>query len=153
MSRPPRLAPDRALPEVPYRPGEGVHPSRRPGAEHPHFDRLPIGPWEGEPEHRFAIDCFHAGAFWEAHEVWEAWWHVAPEGTDEREALQALVQTCAAELKRVQQQPRPAALLAEKARARFANCRAERVLGLDVRALAADLARFPEVPIVLHLGT
>jgi hypothetical protein len=58
------------------------------------------GDWSRAPEHLRAIDLFNHGYFWEAHEAWEALWHLAPRGSPERIALKALIQSAAALLKR-----------------------------------------------------
>jgi 8-oxo-dGTP diphosphatase len=51
-----------------------------------------------ERHHRFAqgVDLFEQHYLWEAHEVWESAWREAPAGSDEREALGALIQLAAA---------------------------------------------------------
>jgi uncharacterized protein len=94
MTERPRLARNLKLPRYAFVPGESAHPRRaEPGAH-----------GLAEPEDEtvavlFGIDLFNHGYFWEAHEIWEGPWRAAPEGSDRRLFLKALIRLAAAALK------------------------------------------------------
>lgn len=103
-SPPARLAGAQALPPYRYVPGLNPHPTRHPGGHsRGRPERKPIWPtteaWAGSEDHRFAIDLFNEAYLWEAHEVWESLWHLAPKNSPEELALRALIQSAAALLK------------------------------------------------------
>jgi hypothetical protein len=77
------------------------------------------GGWASAKEHRAAIDLFNRGFFWEAHEAWEALWHVGPHDAPERHALQGLIQAAAGLLKRGTGQMQPGETLARAAAKRI----------------------------------
>ncbi len=73
---------------------------------------------------RYGFDLFHAGFFWEAHEVWENLWQVARRteaAQIEASALQTLIQITAAELQLRMGQPAGAISLALKASRRASS--------------------------------
>jgi uncharacterized protein len=49
---------------------------------------------------REGLRFYRAGAFWEAHEVWEAVWMAAPEKSAEKLMVQGVIQLANARLKR-----------------------------------------------------
>ena len=84
---------------------------------------VPANPAEtlGCPAFRFGFDLYHAGFFWEAHEVWERLWQVArrdPARKIEATALQTLILITACELHLRMGNPPGADRLAKKAWAR-----------------------------------
>jgi hypothetical protein len=89
---PPRLAPDLPFPPYAFVPGRHPHPLREAtgdGASAPPSDA----------EQRHAVDLFNHGYYWEAHEVWEAWWHIAGRHSAEGRLLQGLIGLAAAGVK------------------------------------------------------
>ncbi|TMM52919.1 DUF309 domain-containing protein [Sulfitobacter sabulilitoris] len=76
---------------------------------------------------------FDAGYYWECHEVLEAVWMQAPEGSAERDMVQALIQLANARLKLRMDRPRAARRLCDMVMAHLARCpRDIAILGLDV---------------------
>lgn len=76
---------------------------------------------------------FDAGYFWECHEVLEAVWMRTPEGSQERDMTQALIQLANARLKITMQRPRAAWRLCNMVAGHLARCRgAAPILGLRV---------------------
>lgn len=95
----PRLAPWLELPSRPFVPGRDPHPRRDPQgslatAPEP-GPGLPADRWEEDRSYLAAVDLYHSGFLWEAHEFWEAGWHHAADPTH-RALLQALIQLAAA---------------------------------------------------------
>ncbi|WP_370399262.1 DUF309 domain-containing protein [Sulfitobacter sp. JB4-11] len=75
----------------------------------------------------------HAGYFWECHEVLEVVWTRTPEGSAERDMVQALIQLANARMKHRMNRPRAAARLCAMVRAQLGRCPSDRlVLGLRV---------------------
>lgn len=74
-----------------------------------------------------------AGYFWECHEVLEAVWTRTPEGSAERDMVQALIQLANARMKHRLDRPRAAARLCAMVRAQLARCPSDRtILGLTL---------------------
>ncbi|MBD3664685.1 DUF309 domain-containing protein [Sulfitobacter sp. TSTF-M16] len=81
---------------------------------------------------------FEAGYFWECHEVLEAVWMQAPQGSAEREMTQALIQLANARLKLLMGRPNATRRLCDIVEAHLENCvPAESVLGLSVGVMRA----------------
>ena len=71
------------------------------------------------------------GFFWECHEVLEAVWMQAPDGTPEREMMQALIQLANAKLKVLMQRPRAAMRLCDMVTAHLDRCpKRQAILGV-----------------------
>ncbi|MEO1291454.1 MAG: DUF309 domain-containing protein [Pseudomonadota bacterium] len=91
-----------ALPEVWHIPGKTPHPS----ADHPASRVARTAPNPTDPAHwrdnlayLYGLRLYHAGFYWEAHEVWEAVWMNARPNSPERHLLQGLIQLANAGLK------------------------------------------------------
>jgi predicted metal-dependent hydrolase len=126
------------LPSYAYRPGRTPHPRRDPrghsfGRPEPEVARFPPSAWAEQEPWLHGLDLFHAGYFWEAHEVFEAYTRVFGAGAEGR-LLRALVQLAAAELKRADGGP-AASRLADRAVRGLEGLPAV-VLGVRTRALA-----------------
>jgi len=149
----PRLEPEFALPERPYRPGEGPHPSRRESAPTPQpSTAFPTAEaWARDPAHRYAIDLFHHGAWWEAHEIWEHYWKRAPEGSPERDVLQGLILVSAIWLKRAPDPTRATPGLSARALDRLDRHRERIVCGLPVATLYESVRAEESEPPTLSL--
>ncbi len=118
---PPRYAPTIPLPPYSYVPGHGLpHPVNDPaghlfGAQH---EQPPtpgtMGPLPNQPaarsrtlaatlaansRWRYALDLFNAGYYWEAHEVWESFWHALGRTTPDARFVQGLIHIAAAAVK------------------------------------------------------
>ena len=73
-------------------------------------------PWRICLRHRYAIDLFHHGFYWESHEVWEDLWHRVPPASAERHVLAGLIQLAASALKVRMGHDRAATTLLKNAR-------------------------------------
>jgi predicted metal-dependent hydrolase len=99
--------------------------------------RFPASAWTEQEPWLHGLDLFHAGYFWEAHEVFEAYTRVFGAGVEGR-LLRALVQLAASELKRAEGGP-AAPRLADRALRGLEGLPAV-VLGVRTRELAARVA-------------
>ncbi|QFT58718.1 hypothetical protein FIU94_07765 [Sulfitobacter sp. THAF37] len=88
---------------------------------------------------------FEAGYYWECHEVLEAVWMRTPEGSQERDITQALIQLANARLKITMRRPRAAWRLCNMVAGHLARCDADAlILGLrvpELRELVAQTRR------------
>lgn len=99
-----RLEPARPLPPYSYVPGHAPHPKSDPkghsyGREEPllaPFDPMHL---EASPDFRYAVDLFHAGYYWEAHEEWESLWHAIGHHGPTADLLKGLIKLAAAGVK------------------------------------------------------
>ncbi|MEZ5932092.1 MAG: DUF309 domain-containing protein [Alphaproteobacteria bacterium] len=130
-----RQGPALVLPPAPHLPG------RTPRPPEGFFEPLKIGlsatqsPAElaSSTAFRSGLEAFHAGYYWEAHELWEAVWMYLPPASAERQLLRGLIQLANAGLKR--RMGRPAAAL--------------RILALADAALAEATGR--NLPPIMNL--
>jgi hypothetical protein len=118
---PSRCAPANELPPYAYVPGHGLpHPvndprghlyATRDSAHEPPISGATLSALPTEPDARlrgltsaltgntqwlFAIDLFNEGFYWEAHEVWEKFWHALGRTTPEARFVQGLIHLAAA---------------------------------------------------------
>lgn len=103
---PPLFLPDAPWPPYRFVPGHAPHPVAHAGGyrhglveERPPF--VPHERWRESAAYLRGCDFFNRGWWWEAHEIWEALWHVV-QGRDEtfRALLQGLIQLSACALNR-----------------------------------------------------
>ncbi len=96
----PRFAPRFSLPRFAYVPGSAQpHPS---GLEShvPVFPLSPQGPLDQEiSPFLYGVDCFNAGFFWEAHEVWEQLWKLKEKHSPQSRLFQGLIALAACGVK------------------------------------------------------
>ena len=93
---------DRTLPPYSYVPGLFPHPTNDPkghlfGAPEPQIDfddRASV-----QSAHRWAIDLFNNGYYWEAHEIWEGLWHAYGRHGNEADFVKGLIKLAAAGVK------------------------------------------------------
>jgi len=87
---------------------------------------------------RAGLAYLDAGYYWECHEVLEAVWMQTPEGTAEREMVQALIQLANAQLKVLMGRPRAATRLCDMVQEHLQNCtEGQPILGLQSKAVLA----------------
>ncbi len=107
---------------------------------------VPGGPWP-HPGHdatesatlERGLDLFHAGYYWEAHEVWERLWHAEGRRGPTADVLRGLIKLAAAGVKVRQRQPHGVVTHAARALMLFSEvARAEGRfrLGLDLERLS-----------------
>jgi hypothetical protein len=113
-------------------PGRHPHPLRE-AAEH--GENAP----PSDAAQRHAVDLFNHGYYWEAHEVWEAWWQILGRDEPERRLLQGLIALAAAGVKAREGNGRGVAHHAHRARQLFLSLpEAPPVrLGFSIAALLA----------------
>lgn len=114
-SIPPRLTPY-ALPAAAYVPGRSPR-----GAV-----AAPTGPDPAAAglaqTHRWAIDLFNHGYYWEAHEAWETIWIAVGRRGDQADFIKGLIKLTAAGVKLRQRRRRGAVRHARRAAELFAGC-------------------------------
>ncbi len=96
---------DFALPAYRFVPRVQPHPTADPRGHS--YERAPRFPalavdgyrWWNSPGYLYGCDLYNRGFWWEAHEAWEAIWHLADRGSPERAALQGLIQLANCHLK------------------------------------------------------
>ena len=99
-----RLVPDELFPAYSYVPGKFPHPTRSPlGHSHAKAPSRPeaLDPvlWQKCRHYLFGIDLFNHGYYWEAHEAWEALWHMAGRRGPVADFLKGLIALAAAGVK------------------------------------------------------
>jgi hypothetical protein len=101
---PPRYT-KRAFPLYRFLPGRSPHPRRHPQGhsfEQPELQPHPFEPerWMTSEDYLYGIDLYNGSYWWEAHEVFEGFWHAYGRETTAGNFFQALIQCAAAHLKR-----------------------------------------------------
>ncbi len=99
-----RYCPQLALPPYSYVTHQWPHPLRDPDGHRfleQAIDERPLDPaqWRDCASYGFAIDLFHAGYYWEAHEQWEHCWKLARNDAILSDFLKALIKLAAAGVK------------------------------------------------------
>ncbi|MDG1169527.1 MAG: DUF309 domain-containing protein [Sulfitobacter sp.] len=91
---------------------------------------------------RAGLAYLDAGFYWECHEVLEAVWMQTPQGSPEREMVQALIQLANAHLKVLMARPRAALRLCDMVEAHVQRIgTAEVILGVDIATVRAGIAK------------
>lgn len=85
------------------------------------------------------LSFLERGFYWEAHEVLEPVWMVLPDGSDERQVLQALIQLANARLKVKMQRPKAAKRLCVIVSGLLSGVTGQVAMGLEIRCLAAEV--------------
>jgi uncharacterized protein len=100
----PRHAWQYDFPSYRFIPGLNPHPTARTDGhsygkkeEKPAY--LSSDQWRDNGLYLFGIDLYHQSFFWEAHEAWEAIWHLTQKQDPEGQYLQGLIQNSASQLK------------------------------------------------------
>jgi hypothetical protein len=158
----PRYCPERALPPYSYVPGLAPHPTSDPrGHSYDVHERKPApltpSSYGDNVVYLYAIDLFNHGFYWEAHEAWEALWHVAGRSGPEADFLKGLIKLAAAGVKLREGRAAGVRQHADRAAELFRGVaesevnRGGLVFGLrleDMRAAAAHIAeRAPELTV------
>ena len=150
-----RLLEDEPFPPYTFVPDRAPHPIRDPdGHSFGLEERDGVAPDVDDPrgsrDFLRAVDLFHAGYYWEAHEVWEGLWIAAGRTSPLAMFLKALIKLAAAGVKVREGRRRGIVLHAERAAELFDEAREHfgdrMVLGLDPSRLAAaarDIANDP----------
>jgi hypothetical protein len=98
-----------------------------------------------------AVDLFNGGWYWEAHEVWEGFWHALGRATPEAQFVQGLIHLAAAAVKIREGKPVGVARHTERAGELLGDFGAANpggALGLDptsVTAVVAELESYAPV--------
>lgn len=88
---------------------------------------------------RSGLSYLQKGYYWEAHEVLEPVWMVLPEGCDERQLLQALIQFANAQLKVKMHRPKAAKRLCGMVRGLLCGVAGQVVMGLEIKRIAEQV--------------
>ncbi|MBN8627605.1 MAG: DUF309 domain-containing protein [Planctomycetes bacterium] len=99
-----RYEPSLELPPYTYVPGRTPHPKSDPrghayGRTDEPLEEFDPAKLEHSRDFRYAVDLFHAGYYWEAHEVWEALWHAVGRTGPTADLLKGLIKLAAAGVK------------------------------------------------------
>ncbi len=138
----PRYCPERLLPPYSYVPGLAPHPTSDPRGHSFGVQVEKAAPLTEEPFHTnetylYALDLFNHGFYWEAHEAWEALWHVAGRKGATADFLKGLIKLAAAGVKA--REGRAAGVRQHAARAeelfRGVAAGSERMFGMRLEAL------------------
>jgi uncharacterized protein len=124
-------------------PGEAAAPPGEAAA--PPGEGAAAGDWQRDPAFLWGLDLYNHGYPWEAHEVWEKLWRLAPRGSAARELLQALIQCAAAVVHARAGRAVGQRRLAERALVRLDAVHVAagpRCLGIDVDGLAQAMRAF-----------
>lgn len=145
-----RYLPGRAFPPYAFLPGRDPHPTRDPrghafGSEPEPPPFLAAQRWRESEPYLWGADLYNHGYLWEAHEAWEALWHVSKPERLLASYLQGLIQCAAAWLKLSMQQPkgfeRLSALALEKLD-QVAAASGGRYMGLDLETFLPQVRAF-----------
>lgn len=149
----PAYCSQRPRPAYPYRRGL-PHPTRDPqghsyGAEEPHPPPIDPARWHESDDYLYAVDLYHEGYFWEAHEAWEGLWHAAGRDTTAQGCfIRGLIRLAAAQLKLQAGMPRGVCSHSRAAYALTENAEMRvsppdgHYLGVDLADLRSQIARF-----------
>lgn len=96
---------------------------------------------EASAAFRAGLAYFDAGYFWECHEVLEAVWMETPDGSAEREMVQAIIQLANARLKLLMNRPKAARRLCDMVCAHLERVGQDApILGIESTELAKKVA-------------
>ena len=93
----PEGAPRRFAPEMPF-PVYAYVPGRHPQPSRTGFART-VDCGDQDKTHRYALDLFNYGYYWEAHEAWETLWHAYGRHSLEGRLIHGLIALAAAGVK------------------------------------------------------
>lgn len=156
-----RYRPDLPLPPYAFYPG-GPHPhpisdpaGHSHGIAHAKPEPISNGNATAHPLHRWALDLFNHGYYWEAHEAWEGLWMAAGRRGPMADFLKGLIHLAAAGVKVREGVPAGVASHARRAEKLFAPFAEPVFLALElaqVRRIASWLLaepRFANFPLTL----
>ncbi len=135
-------------PAYAFVPGHWPHPERSPDGHS--YGKMPLAicadrpeSWLKRKEWWLAVALFDAGYYWEAHEVWEAFWVASPRGEDHRSLLGGLIQVAAAAVKARQTHEEQGSRLLLRALSKWDTISTSAVLGWEIAKLRSycDRAR------------
>jgi hypothetical protein len=152
---PPLFLPDEPFPPYRFVPGQAPHPLMKGGYAHGETRDPPSfrtrEKWRGNRAYLRGLDFFNRGWWWEAHEVWESYWHVV-EGRDavQHDLFKALIQLAACALQRERGSDAGAARLLFSAVKLLEGLRSEaeagRLCGLDLDRVVGNAHKFLAEP-------
>ena len=153
---------NRTFPTYRFLPGRTPHPRRHPQGhsfKQPEPYPRPFEPelWATSEDYLYGIDLYNWTYWWEAHEVFEGFWHAYGRTTLEGNFFQALIQCAAANLKHELGNEQATRNLIARAHARLMLV-PDRYMGLNTAAVAEQCAswvdqRKPDAPIRFVLST
>lgn len=151
----------RSLPAYRFLPGHTPHPRRHPQGHsfaQPDPQLRPFEPeqWMTSEDYLYGIDLYNWTYWWEAHEIFEAFWHAYGRNTPAGNFFQALIQCAAANLKRELGHEQATRNLVSRALSRLRECPVQ-YMGLETAAIAEQFMQWlnqgaPDVHILLELS-
>ena len=136
----------RSFPAYRFLPGRTPHPRRHPEGHsfaQPEPQPRPFEPerWMTSEDYLYGIDLYNWTYWWEAHEVFEAFWHAYGRRTPAGNFFQALIQCAAANLKHELGYEEATHNLVSRALARLRDC-PDQYMGLNTAAVAEQFAQW-----------
>ncbi len=137
---------NRSLPAYRFLPGQTPHPRRHPEGHsfaqpEPQPRPFELEQWMTSEDYLYGIDLYNWTYWWEAHEVFEAFWHAYGRRTPAGNFFQALIQCAAANLKRELGDEQATRNLVSRALARLRQG-PDHYMGLDTAAVAEQLTHW-----------
>ena len=153
---------NRTFPAYRFLPGRTPHPRRHPQGhsfKQPEPYPRPFEPelWATSEDYLYGIDLYNWTYWWEAHEVFEGFWHAYGRTTLEGNFFQALIQCAAANLKFELGNQQATQNLIARAHARLVLV-PDHYMGLNIATVAEQCASWlnqgkPDAPIRFVLST
>jgi len=145
------------FPSYRFVPGQSPHPRRnRLGHSYcqpePRPRPFPAAQWQTSDDYLYGIDLYNFAYWWEAHEIFEGFWHVVGRDTEQGNFFQALIQLAAANLKRFMGNDAAARNLARSGVTRLRNVPSS-YMGIDIALLIQSIQEHldsphPHIPLI-----
>lgn len=137
---------NRNLPAYRFLPGQTPHPRRHPQGHsfaqpEPQPRPFELERWMASEDYLYGIDLYNWTYWWEAHEVFEAFWHAYGRRTPAGNFFQALIQCAVANLKHELGDEQATRNLVSRALARLRQG-PDHYMGLDTAAVAEELTHW-----------
>ena len=127
------------FPEWTYVPGKTPRPTEDQLAIDAELEPLTRDNWGTCPHYLWGIDLFNHGYPWEAHEAWEALWHVAGRRGQMADFLKGLIKLAAARVKQAEGKPAGVERHRRRALELLESVDEAHFCGLDLRAVRTNL--------------
>jgi len=149
-----------AFPSYRHVPGRTPHPRRHPTGHS--FGRPEMSvvvfredEWRKSSVYQFGIDLYNYGYWWECHEIFEAFWRAAGDGTPAGQCFRGLIQIAAGNLKRQVGARQPALNLYQAGMSRL-TVLGRRYMGIDLPQFIEKVRAYAEGrtdrPALIRLG-
>lgn len=146
------------FPTYRFVPGQTPHPRRHPlghshGQPEPAPQLFPTDQWQLSADYRYGIDLYNFAYWWEAHEIFEAFWHLSGRDSEQGNFFQTLIQLAAANLKHFIRNDIATRNLVDAGIIRLHNIPTPYYMGIDIEHLVQALHRYldrahPHIPLI-----